>query len=317
MERTLNEITESILTQKLDEEKNKIGIGGDLLEAKNRVKKEGTTWTRYCEQEVHYSKQHADKLIRVYENFKDRKELWLLGTDKLDILLQIKDSEKRENFIQETKELSSLSTTKLRKVVKEMECQHSNEEIEEKPKKKKREELEAELENLKQENEELKEENEELRQTSQTTSPQAEVEIKVGTYILWKELEQQATAVSSKDNFYIDNLYRLAYFEDSGIVYIYNYEQQKIENSFQFINYFDEEELEDYFYNTIGIGTQFLVEGYRSILESLGISTIPLRERIKKEFEEIGYKAMCKKYHPDISKDPNAEEIFKIVQEMR
>ena len=48
----------------------------------------------------------------------------------------------------------------------------------------------------------------------------------------------------------------------------------------------------------------------RDYYEVLGVSKTANDDEIKK-----AYRALAKKYHPDISKDPNATEKFKEVQE--
>lgn len=307
---TLEELKQDIIEIKNEVDTKFIVLGMKLSQAKALVKKtKGLKWQDFCEQELDFTKRYADMLIRVYENFSDRGELLPLGVMKLDILLKIKDKEQRETFI-DNHDLTIISSTELKQLVK-MGLEMGNDfPKEEKPKSKSKKELEEELA-------QAKEEIEELKKTATNDSMQVKTEIKIGTYILWKELEQKATACSK--SFYLQDTLRLAYFENEELVYLYNYEEQKIVNSFKFMNYYDKDQLEALYWDKefIQMGVMSFLDGYKEILEALGISTMSLKEQIKKEFETIGYKAMCKKYHPDICEDPNAEEIFKIIQEMK
>lgn len=315
---TLEELKRDIIEIKDENNTKFLVLGMKLSQAKELVKQtKGLKWKDWCEYEIDFTKQYADMLIRVYENFKDEGELLSVGIMKLDILLKIKDKSARDNFIN-NHDLFSISAKELKELIK-MENDFPKEE---KPKKKTVKELEeeltqakAEIKDLRQEKDELKEE---LNYISQNPNKQQDKkEIKVGTYILWKELEQRATACSKK--FYLQDTLRMAYFKDSSLVYMYDYEAQKIVNSFNFMNYYDKDQLEELYWDRefVQMGIMSFLDGYKEILEELGISTMSLRERIKKEFEEIGYKAMCKKYHPDVCDDPNAEEIFKMIQEMK
>ncbi|HXS26982.1 MAG TPA: DnaJ C-terminal domain-containing protein [Steroidobacteraceae bacterium] len=55
--------------------------------------------------------------------------------------------------------------------------------------------------------------------------------------------------------------------------------------------------------------TQALME-YRDYYQALGVSRNATAEEVKK-----AYRRLARKYHPDVSKEPNAEEHFKAVQE--
>ena len=233
---TLEELKRDIIGIKNEVDTKFIILGMKLSQAKALVKNtKGLKWQDFCEQELDFTKRYADMLIRVYENFSNRGELLSLGVMKLDILLKIKDKEQRETFI-DNHDLTIISSTELKQLVK-MELEMGNDfPKEEKPKSKTKKELEEELA-------QAKEEIEELKKTTTNDSMQVKTEIKIGSYILWKDLESKATAVSSEDTFYIDESYRLAYLKDNDKVFVYDYSQQKIIKEFNFIPYWDKNKI--------------------------------------------------------------------------
>lgn len=116
----INNITNEIIQLKNQIETNIIEIGKRLIQVKQSLPH--GHFTMFLEERVDFTRQTANKFMKIADEFTNSKATLHLGTEKLYILTTIPKID-RENFIQEN-DVEQMSTRQLKQAVKGMKKEH-------------------------------------------------------------------------------------------------------------------------------------------------------------------------------------------------
>lgn len=111
----LNQIEAEINVLKNQTAQNIIEIGRKLNRAKELVPH--GEWIKWLEEKVTFTRQTANKFMRIADEYSNVNAALQLGTEKLWLMLEV-PQEKREEFIQEN-QVEDMTTRELRQAIKE------------------------------------------------------------------------------------------------------------------------------------------------------------------------------------------------------